>query len=87
MLYCGEHVKERGSHNVLLFFLSFDEQYLEILAQSDAGVFHRYFFINNLLSTLPYLPLAVWVMSSKIIYIWHTHISFNPEKCEWKKNK
>lgn len=52
MLYCGEHVKERGSHNVLLFFLSFDEQYLEILAQSDADVFHRYFFINN----LPFYP-------------------------------
>lgn len=84
MLDCGEHVQECGSHSVLLF-LSFDEQYLEILAQSDRDIFQRYFFIIKLFPTLPYLPLEVWVGSSEIIRIWHTHISFYPEKCKRKK--
>lgn len=84
MLDCGEHVKECGRHSVLLFSLSFHEQHLEILSQSDVDIFHRYFFIIKLLSTLPYLPLAVWVGSSEIIYIWHTYISFYPEKCKRK---
>lgn len=63
----------------------FDEKYLEILAQSDGDILHRYFFIIKLLSTFPYLPLAVWVRSSEIIYIWYIHISFYPEKCKRKK--
>lgn len=87
MLDYGEHVKECGSHCVLLFLLSFDEHYLEILAQSDADIFNRNFFISKLLSTLPYLPLAVWVGSSKIIYIWHTRTSFYLEKCKRKQKK
>lgn len=43
MLDCGEHVKECGSHSVLLFLLSFDEQHLEILAQSGGDIFNRFF--------------------------------------------
>lgn len=64
---------------MLLFFLSFDKKYLEILANSDGDICLRYLFL-----------MKTWyfgMVSSKTICIWHTHTEYSISAGNVEKRK
>lgn len=64
-------VRECDSSSVLLFFLSFDEIFLEVLPSSDSEVFSKLFVFNL---TIFYASLLQYIgMVSSKVYLGHRH--------------